>query len=142
MALALGEDGNEHVGARHLLPAGGLHVDDGAVNHALEAGGRLGLVGALDIERGELAIEIFGDAGSEALDVDRAGLHHGRRVAVVEKRQQQVLQGRVLVVTLVGVFESAMQGGFEALGECWHGLSVTPFPWCTAEDVGFGGRSP
>ncbi len=115
VALALGEDGDEHVGAGHFLAAGGLHVHHGAVDDALEAGGGLSLVGALDVESGQLAVEIFGDAGSERLHVDRAGLHHGRRIAVVEERQQQVLQCRVLVVTLVGVFESAVEGGFEAL---------------------------
>ena len=47
MALALGEDRDQHVGAGDLLAAGRLHVDHGALDHALEAGGRLGILGAV-----------------------------------------------------------------------------------------------
>ncbi len=41
VALALGEDGDEDVGARHLLAAARLHMGHGAVDHALEARGGL-----------------------------------------------------------------------------------------------------
>jgi hypothetical protein len=44
VALALGEDRDQHVGAGHLLAAGRLHVDHRALDHALEAGGRLGIL--------------------------------------------------------------------------------------------------
>ena len=39
MALALGEDGDEHVGAGHFLAARRLHMNDGALDDALESGG-------------------------------------------------------------------------------------------------------
>ena len=52
---------------------------------------------------------------AQLVEVDGAGPHHGRGVAVVEQRQQQMLQRRVLVMTLVGVLERAMQGSFQAL---------------------------
>ena len=41
MAFTLGEDRHQHIGARHLLAAGGLHMDHGALDHPLEAGGGL-----------------------------------------------------------------------------------------------------
>ena len=44
VALALGEDRDQHVGAGDLLAAGRLHMDDGALDHALEAGGRLAIL--------------------------------------------------------------------------------------------------
>ena len=44
MALALGEDRDQHVGAGHLFASGRLHVDHRALDHALEAGGRLGIL--------------------------------------------------------------------------------------------------
>ena len=58
---------------------------------------------------------------SQLVDVDGAGLHHRRGVAIVEQRQQQVLERGVLVVTLVGILERTVQGGFQALRECGHG---------------------
>ncbi len=90
-------------------------MHDGAMDHPLEAGGGLRLARALDEQGGELVVEIFGDAASQLVDVDRAGLHDRRGVAVVEQRQQQVLERGVLVMTLVGVLERAMQGSFQAL---------------------------
>ena len=41
MAFALGKDGDQHIGAGYFLAAGGLHMDDGALDDALEAGGGL-----------------------------------------------------------------------------------------------------
>ena len=41
VALALGEDRDQHVGAGHLLAARRLHVDHRALDHPLEAGGGL-----------------------------------------------------------------------------------------------------
>ena len=40
VALALGEERHEHVGAGHLLAARRLNVEDGALDDALEARGR------------------------------------------------------------------------------------------------------
>jgi hypothetical protein len=40
VALALGEDRNEHVGAGDFLAAGRLHMDHRALDDALEACGR------------------------------------------------------------------------------------------------------
>ncbi len=115
MGLALGEDRHQHVGTGHLLAAGGLHVHHGAMDDALEAGGRLRLGRALHEQGGELVVEELGDAGPELVDVDRARLHDGGRVAIVEQRQQEVLERGVLVVALVGVLERSVQGGFQAL---------------------------
>jgi hypothetical protein len=41
MAFAFGKNRHQHVGAGHLLAAGGLHMDDGALDYALEARGGL-----------------------------------------------------------------------------------------------------
>ena len=42
---------------------------------------------------------------------------HAGGVAIVDQRQQQMLERRVLVAALVGVLERAMQGGLQALRE-------------------------
>jgi hypothetical protein len=44
VAFALGEDRDQHVGAGHFLAAGRLHMDHGALDDALEAGRRLGVL--------------------------------------------------------------------------------------------------
>ena len=113
MALALGEDGDEHVGARHLLAAGGLHVHHGAMDDALEAGGRLRLGALLGDEGGELVVEIVGDARAQRLEVDGAGAHDRGGVAIVEKGKQQVLERRVLVAALVGELPARDAGRFQ-----------------------------
>src|SRR6185436_17568948 len=41
--ILLAEDRHQHVGAGDFFLAGGLHVQDGALDHALEAEGRLGV---------------------------------------------------------------------------------------------------
>jgi hypothetical protein len=55
MALALGEHRDEHIGAGHLFAARRLDMDHGALDHALEAGGRLGIVAPVGDEIGQLA---------------------------------------------------------------------------------------
>ena len=107
MALPLGEDRHQHIGAGHLLAARGLHMGDGAVNHALEAGGRLGVVVRIEHEPGELVVEIAGELVPQQIEIDVAGAHHRRGVAVVDQRQEQMLERRIFVTALVGVLQSA-----------------------------------
>jgi hypothetical protein len=78
VALALGEDRDQHVGAGHLLAARRLHMDDGALDHALEPGGRLGILVAL----GHQVVELGLDVGDEAaLELSR-----GRRCRRASRR--------------------------------------------------------
>ena len=73
-------------------------------------------VDALDEQAGELVVEILGDAARAASSRSTdAGAHDRGGIAVVEQRQQQVLERRVFVMALVGVFERAMQRRFQAL---------------------------
>ena len=113
VALALGEQGDQHVGAGHLLAAGGLHVDGGALQHALEAGGRLGVAGGAADQVGELVVDIFAEVAPQPVEIDVAGAEDGDRVLVLGQRQQQVLERRVLVPPLVGVGQRAVQSLFE-----------------------------
>ena len=91
VALALGEDRHEHIGASHLLAARGLHMGDGAMDDALEASGRLGVVMRIEYEAGEFVVEISGELVPQQVDIDVAGAHHRRCVAIVEQRQEQML---------------------------------------------------
>ena len=107
VALPLGKDRHQHVGAGHLLAARGLHMSDGAVNHALEACCRLGVVVRIEHEPRELVVEISGELVPQQVDIDVAGAHHRRRVAVIEQRQEQMLERRIFVTALVGVLQGA-----------------------------------
>ena len=120
VALALGEDRDQHVGAGHFLAAGRLHVDHRALDHALEAGGRLGVLGAVGHQVFEFGFEIVDEAGAQLVEIDVAGAHHGRGVLIVDQRQQQMLERRVLMMTLVGDRQRPMQGLFKAVRESWH----------------------
>src|SRR5215472_11551682 len=84
MTLALGENRDQHVGAGHLLAARRLHVDDGALDDALEACGRLGILVAVAHQILELAFEIRSEAPSQLVEVDVARAHDRGGVLVVD----------------------------------------------------------
>ena len=113
VALPLREDGNQHIGAGDFLAAGGLDVDDRALDHALEAGRGLGVLAHGGGQGGQVGVHIQGERGLQADKVDVAGAHDGARFGVVDKRQQKVLQSGVFVPTLIGVGDRPVQGFFE-----------------------------
>ena len=113
VALALGEDRHQHIGAGHLLAAGGLHMSHGAMDNALEAGGRLGIVMRIEHEAGELIVEISGELVPQQVDIDVAGAHYRRGVAIVEQRQEEMLERRIFVAALIGILQSAPEGLFQ-----------------------------
>ena len=125
MALALGEDRDQHIGAGHLLAARRLHMDDGALDHALEPGRRLGILVAVAHQVLELALEIGGEAAAQLVEIDIARPHHRGGVLIVDQGEQQMLERRVFVVTLIGERQGAMEGLFEIARKRWH----VQVPW-------------
>ena len=123
VALALGEDRDQHVGAGHLLAARRLHVDHGALDHALEPGGRLRILVAVADQVLELALDVVGEAAAELVEVDVAGAHDRGGVLVVEQREQEMLEGCVFLVALVGERQRPVQGLLEVARECRHVVS-------------------
>ncbi len=120
VALALGEHGDENVGARDLAAPGGLDVDGGALDDALEAGRGLGVDHALDDEAAQVLIEEVGKAGAQPLEVDGAGLEDRHRVLVLGERHQEVLEGRVLVLAGIGQSQGPAQGLLKRAREHRH----------------------
>ncbi len=114
MALALGEDRHQHVGAGHFLAAGRLHVDDGALDDALEGsrGARILAIG--DDQAVELFVDEILEVALERVDVDIAAGEDGDGFAIIGERQKQMLERGELVVALTGQVHRLVQGLFES----------------------------
>ena len=95
-------------------------MKDRTLDHPLEPGGRLRIGLFLRLERLVFLIEILAHHVTQIAQVHAAGLHHLCRVGIVDQRQQQMLQRRVLVAALGRVGERGMQRFFEALCETGH----------------------
>jgi hypothetical protein len=121
VALALGEDRHQHVRPGDLGPARALHMDRRALDHPLEAGGRRRLR-SLDVrdQRVEFLVQEADDVLAQLLQIDPAGLHHPRRVGLVDQRQQQMLQCGEFVLTLVRMPESVVDCGLESARKRGH----------------------
>ena len=89
VALALGEEGDEDVGAGDFVAARRLNVEDRALDHALEPAGRSRVGRAVGDQRPELIVEILLHARAQVVAADSAGGHHLRRMLVVDQRDQQ-----------------------------------------------------
>ena len=113
MALPLGENRDQHIRAGHLFPPRGLHVNHGALDHPLEAGRRLGILGPVGDEVFEFGFDIGDEVAAQLVGIDIARLHHGSRILIVDQCEQQMLERCVFVVTLVGERQGAMKRLFE-----------------------------
>ena len=100
VALALGEQRNENIGAAHVFAAGRLDADDRPLDDPLEARGRLAFVGVFVDEIVELAIDIVAQILGQQVEIDGAGPQHGRRVDILHEAQQKVFERRIFMVTL------------------------------------------
>ena len=109
MALALGEDGDQDIGAGHFLAAGGLDMDRRALQHALEAGGGLGLAAVVGDQIAELAVDVVDEVAAQALDIDTAGPHHRDGIRILGQRQQEMLERREFMPALIGIGERPVQ---------------------------------
>ena len=123
MALALGEDGDQHVGAGHLLAARRLHVDDGALDDALEAGGRLGILVAVADQVLELALEIGGQTAPQLVEIDVARAHDRGGVLIIDQREQKMFERRVFVVALIGERQGTVERLFKVARKRGHVMS-------------------
>ena len=113
VAFALGEQRHQHIRAGHLVAAGGLDMDRGALDHALEAGGRLRVAGAVGRQAGQILVQELRQIAAQLVEIHAAGAQHGRGVGVIGEAQQQVLQRRVFVTALAGERQRAVQRLFE-----------------------------
>ena len=120
MALALGEDRDEHIGAGHFLAAGRLNVNDRALNDPLEAGGGLGVLRAVGHQIVELGFEISDERPAQLFQIDVARPHDGGGVLILDQRKKQMLKRRIFVVALVCERQCAMKRLFKAARKRRH----------------------
>ena len=125
VALALGKQRDQHVGAGDVVAARRLDVQDRALDDALEPAGRGRIGAAVGDQSAKLVVEIVLDAGAQLVAVDAAGGHHLRRMLVVDQRDQQMLEGRIFVAAPAGFAQRVVQGFFEFASETRH-LRGTP----------------
>src|SRR4029077_8854884 len=114
------EKGDEHIGTRDLVPARRLDVKDCALDHALEAAGWRWIRGAVGNKSTELVVEILLDRSAKLVAADAAGGHDLRRMLVVDERNQQVLEGRILMAALAGLPQRVVEGLFEFASKTRH----------------------
>ena len=126
IALALGEQGDEHVGAGDLVAARRLDVQDRALDDALEAAGRRRIGRAVGDQRAELIVEILLHRRAKLVAADAAGGHHLGRMLVVDQRDQQMFEGRILVPALAGLPQRVVEGLFEFASETRHLGMILP----------------
>ncbi len=117
VAFALGEKRHQNIGARDLVTAGILHMQHGALHHALEAGGGFGLLAVLDHQGDQFLIDIFLHRAPERVGVDIAGFHHLAGIGIVHQGQQQMFKSRVFMMPVTGKFDGVMQGRFQTPGQ-------------------------
>ena len=116
--LTLGKDGDQNIGARHLRAARRLHVDGGALNDALESGGRHSL-GAVHVgdEVAQVFIDELYESIAEIRDINRTGFHDLNRVRLIHQREQQMFQCCEFVTTGIGQRERRVDCLFECIRE-------------------------
>ncbi len=68
----------------------------------------------------ELGLDIGHEVAAELLDIDVACTHHRAGILVVDQREQQMLEGRIFMVPLIGKRERPVERLFQTTRECWH----------------------
>ena len=120
----LAEDRDQHVGAGDFLLAGRLHVQDRALDDALEALRRLRIRVRVRRQARRVLVDEVGQHAAQLVEVDAAGLQHLGCRRIVEHREQQVLDGDELVLLLPSFDKSHVEGNFQFL----RNHSFVPIP--------------
>ena len=121
MAFALGEDGHEHIRAGDFLAPGGLDMNDGAMNDALEPGRWLGFGILIDNQAVKIVVDIVDQLAAQKIQIDVAGTHDRSCVAILDQGKKQMLKRSIFMVPLIGEFQGAVKGLFQTRRERWHG---------------------
>ena len=145
LAFLLAENGHQHVGPGDLALAGGLHVKNGALQHALEAERGLGIALLVVFRnQGSGGVDKLHQVAAQGADIGAAGFQHTDGVVVVQQRQQQVFDSHELVPPAAGAPEGLVQCQFQVFTQHTSapGLFSPPMPRShTTVDVRFPERT-
>src|SRR5687768_5105973 len=123
-------------------------MDHRPLDHALEAGRRLGILASVRDEVGEFAVDVIHEVAAKDVEIDIAGPHDGGRILVIDQGQEKVFEGCVFVAALAGKSEGSVKGLFKTARKARQRLvlyergSANSFPLHIAEGAGACGRSP
>ena len=72
---------------------------------------------SVDLEGAEFGVYEFRNACPKLVEIYRARLHDGLRIAVVDQGEQEMLERCVFMIALVREFERAVESGLECRRE-------------------------
>ena len=99
-------------------------MDDGALDHALEAGRGLRILPSIGNQVGQFGIDVFDEVAAQEIEIDIAGAHDGGCVLIVDQRQEKMFQWSVFMPALTCEGESSMKRLFKAARKARQGLCV------------------
>ena len=91
VAVTFTKECHQNIRASYRVFARGLHMQDRALNHALETGGRLRVRAILSLQRLIFLVEILLHDLAQLSKVYPASCHDLRGIFVVDQRKQQML---------------------------------------------------
>lgn len=97
MAFALGKQGHKHVRSGYLVPPGGLDMDGGALDHALEGGSGLGVNSTVGGETCQILVQKVGQVGAQLVHVYPAGAEYRHGIRIIEQGKQEMFKRCVFV---------------------------------------------
>ena len=113
VAFSFAEQGNQHVRTGNLIAAGGLHVDRGALDDPLEAGGRFRIAGPVCRKASEILVQELGQVIAQLVEIDTARLQHGCGIGIFSETKQKMFQSRIFVPAFAGEGQGAVKRLFE-----------------------------
>ena len=118
MRIFLAKNGNQHIGASHffLATAGGLHMHDGPLDHALKPQSWLGVHIIRPRHLWRVVLDEIGQRLAQVVNIGRAGPQYFGGTRVVQQRKQQMLNSDELVTLLTRLNKRHMKADFQFLG--------------------------
>ena len=100
IAVPLGKQCDQNIGACHRILAGRLYMQDGTLDNPLKTGRGGGIALFFGFERLIFLIEILLNHIAQISQIDTAGLHDLGGVGIVDQSKQQMFQRRIFMAAV------------------------------------------